>query len=91
MCRTSWLARPVYIAGVNCSSRAWLVFRETQRPDERMQLLPRDSVPTRQSFELLVSLRTAVFVHDGLHSFRQYLPAGVEVSGESLTVHGYLS
>src|SRR5215831_2955388 len=68
-----------------------LVFRETQRPDERMQLLPHDSVPTRQSFELLVRLRTAVFAHDGLHSFRQYLPAGVEVSGESLTVHGYLS
>ena len=53
-------------------------------------LLPRDSVPTRQSFELLVRLRTAVLAHDGLHSFCQHFPAGVKISGESLRVHGDL-
>ena len=86
------LIRPPYI-------RRWcqpqqpllLVFWEVQRPDERMQLLPRDSVPTRQSFELLIGLRTAVFAHDGLHSFCQHFPAAVKISGESLGIHGYLS
>ena len=56
-----------------------------------MHLLPRDSVPARQSFELLVRLYTAVFAHDGLHSFCQYFPAGVKVGSEGLRVHDYLS
>ena len=90
MCRTSWLARPVYVAGVSRSNRVLLVCREIQRPDERMQLLPRDSVSTCQSFELLVGLRTAVFAHDSLHSFCQHFPGGVEISSESLRVHSYL-